>query len=181
MARKKIDRDVEVIVISNMYSYYSFTNGRDIAFQLDGFESEDYLTYGELKALSIGRSKKVLQNMGIIILDVLDQDITKEDVIQQLRLKDNYDKVLEIFELDSYDDIIPDVFVEFIKTSNSKEIKKVMSDAPFLKNVIEEITIELYRKSQIDSSIIATILQEHGIKENDIYQFLEDIKNANEE
>lgn len=178
MARVKIDRDVEVLVASNMTAYYNYNNGRDIAFELDGFETEEYLTFGDLKTISTGRGKSILNNMHILILDVLDNDITKDMVLEQLRLKGNYDKTRELFDLDDDVELEPLEFITFIESSTPDQINKALKEYDFLQSTIEDISVELYKEGKIENDKMAVILEHRGVSEDGRYQFLEDIKTS---
>lgn len=176
MSRIKIDRETEVLIVSNMHSYYSFSNGRNIAFELDGFETDEYLTYGELKTLSTGRSKGILQNMHILIVDVLSDEVGLDDVVTQLRLADNYRDAKKVLGLDEDEILEPEHFVDFVNEASAEEIEKVLKEYPFMTSVIEEISVKEYRDKNIESEIMAVVLKHRGVKEEELYEFLDDIR-----
>ena len=171
MARKVIDRNTEVVITNNIYASFNYSD-RGIHFELSEFGDEDYLTFGELKTLSTSKSKRVLQNMHILVTEVLtEEDIELEDVLEQLKLDKHYKIVRDLFGVE---EVTTDSFKDFLKESSAKEIKEVFKKHGFLKSILSETAVELYKKSDIDAGVMEEILTGLGIK--DVYSFLDDIR-----
>ena len=79
----RIDKDTEITVVNNTHGAFVYFF-KDISLELDEYGDEDTLTFGELKTISSGRHKKVLQNLLLLITDVDDDELTVNDVVKQL-------------------------------------------------------------------------------------------------
>ena len=173
---RNINRDIEVVVQSNIYASFSYSD-KGVHLELAEIGDEEYLTFGQLKTLSTSKSKRILQNLNILITDVLDDEVELEDVLEQLRLKKNYDSAKRILDTDVVDN---ESFVRYLKNSNttSVDIRKVFDEHPFMKTILTETAIEMYKKGSIDIGLVEAILSHIGVK--DVYSFLEDIRLSQE-
>lgn len=163
MARKKIDQDVEVIVMNNVRGsfFYKSRNG-DLVLDLTDFGDEQYVTFGDLKKMMASK-RVVLEQLRLVIVDVEDEEVTVNDVVESLRLADTY-KELE----SACDGEIGQYGIEnFIKESELSELdKKLSSKKTKLKNTIVETAVVMYRNGELtDYNKMKLIAEKIGRKD----------------
>ena len=95
MSRKKMDLDIEVLVQNNRRGILNYNDGRGALIELQEYGDEEYVSMRTLKSLSTGRNKNLLRTLSLIIIDVIDEEVTLEDVLAELRLTKYYDKAKE--------------------------------------------------------------------------------------
>ena len=93
--RKNIDLDIEVVLVNNVQSSFSYSDNRDTFFSMSEYGDEAIVTFGSLRKISSGKHKKLLQELYLLIDEVLDDEVTKEDVLRQLRLDAIYQEAID--------------------------------------------------------------------------------------
>lgn len=167
----RIDKDTEITVVNNTHGAFVYFF-KDISLELDEYGDEDTLTFGELKTISSGRHKKVLQNLLLLITDVNDDELTVDDVVKQLKLDRYYAPVKEA--INEEDDISSDSFKTFVEKSTAEELKKALS-IDNLKPALIEVSVELYKdKNFNDFDKRKAIGDSIGLE--DFNEFFSDIK-----
>lgn len=163
MAIKRIDKDVEVIVANNTTGgfFYQAPNGSFII-DLENNGDEDYVSFGDLKSI-MARKRKLLENLDLIIIDVLDEEFTAQDVVEALRLTDPYAELSSLKE-DEDDAITTELIKDFVVSADSdKLVKMLTSPKSKLKNRIFEASVEAYReKDLVDMNKMQAIAKAMG-------------------
>ena len=149
MAIKRIDKDVEVIIANNTTGgfFYQAANGSFII-DLDNNGDEDYVTFGDLKSI-MARKRKHLENLDLIIIDVLDDELTVKDVVEALRLNDSYSELASLKEQEE-DPFTTELVRNFVVSTDSDKLVKILTSSKSkLKNRIYEASIEAYRDKEL--------------------------------
>src|SRR5699024_12498287 len=117
MARKRIDSNTEIVVQNNLHSMFVYPK-LGIEFSQNG--DDDIVTYGELKSLNSGSGKRILRNFSLLVKEVLDDDVSYEDVIGYLKLLENYNEGRQIVAVDEQDNFLAadyeDIIVEYARS-----------------------------------------------------------------
>src|SRR5574344_431698 len=171
MSRKKIDLDIEVLVQNNRRGILNYNDGRGALIELQEYGDEEYVSMRTLKSLSTGRNKNLLRTLSLIIVDVIDEEVTLEDVLAELRLTKYYDKAKK--DMDTEDDLNVDVMDEFLEDASLDDIKRIMKNKN-LRTCVSERIIEKYKEGDISPGIVEFVLTDRGVV--DPYSFMDDIR-----
>lgn len=171
MSRKKMDLDIEVLVQNNRRGILNYNDGRGALIELQEYGDEEYVSMRTLKSLSTGRNKNLLRTLSLIIIDVIDEEVTLEDVLAELRLTKYYDKAKK--DMDTEDDLNVDVMDEFLEDASLDDIKRVMKNKN-LRTCVSERIIEKYKEGDISPGIVEFVLTDRGVV--DPYSFMDDIR-----
>lgn len=171
MSRKKMDLDIEVLVQNNRRGILNYNDGRGALIELQEYGDEEYVSMRTLKSLSTGRNKNLLRTLSLIIIDVIDEEVTLEDVLAELRLTKYYDKAKK--DMDTEDDLNVDVMDEFLEDASLDDIKRVMK-IKNLRTCVSERIIEKYKEGDISPGIVEFVLTDRGVV--DPYSFMDDIR-----
>lgn len=131
-------KDLEIKILSNFYGNvsYSSKNGT-VSFDLNGYGSYDYVTFGDLIALKNGYRRYFQENW--IVLDDT-EDYTAEELYKALRVDQYYNNILN-----------PDKINELFQYSPAK-IKSTISNYPkSMKETIYKIAVDKYKSGKLDS------------------------------
>lgn len=167
--KPKIDKDIDVVVTSNVRASFSYSDKRGVSIELDNHGDNEYLSFGELKSMASGKHKKTLQNMYLLITSIDHDEYTVDDVVSQLRLDRHYDKVKKIFDVDYLDEYSFDEFVT--EASHGRLLEAVKED--FLIAGLTESAVHLYKKGSIDLEKARMIFEACGV--SNFYEFLSDL------
>lgn len=171
MSRKKMDLDIEVLVQNNRRGILNYNDGRGALIELQEYGDEEYVSMRTLKSLSTGRNKNLLRTLSLIIIDVIDEEVTLEDVLAELRLTKYYDKAKK--DMGTEDDLNVDVMDEFLEDASLDDIKRVMKNKN-LRTCVSERIIEKYKEGDISPGIVEFVLTDRGVV--DPYSFMDDIR-----
>lgn len=171
MSRKKMDLDIEVLVQNNRRGILNYNDGRGALIELQEYGDEEYVSMRTLKSLSTGRNKNLLRTLSLIIIDVIDEEVTLEDVLAELRLTKYYDKAKK--DMDTEDDLNVDVMDEFLEDASLDDIKRVMKNKN-LRTCVSERIIEKYKEGDISPGVVEFVLTDRGVV--DPYSFMDDIR-----
>ena len=171
MSRKKMDLDIEVLVQNNRRGILNYNDGRGALIELQEYGDEEYVSMRTLKSLSTGRNKNLLRTLSLIIVDVIDEEATLEDVLAELRLTKYYDKAKK--DMDTEDDLNVDVMDEFLEGASLDDIKRIMKNKN-LRTCVSERIIEKYKEGDISPGIVEFVLTDRGVV--DPYSFMDDIR-----
>lgn len=166
-----MDLDIEVLVQNNRRGILNYNDGRGALIELQEYGDEEYVSMRTLKSLSTGRNKNLLRTLSLIIVDVIDEEVTLEDVLAELRLTKYYDKAKK--DMDTEDDLNVDVMDEFLEDASLDDIKRVMKNKN-LRTCVSERIIEKYKEGDISPGIVEFVLTDRGVV--DPYSFMDDIR-----
>ena len=166
-----MDLDIEVLVQNNRRGILNYNDGRGALIELQEYGDEEYVSMRTLKSLSTGRNKNLLRTLSLIIIDVIDEEVTLEDVLAELRLTKYYDKAKK--DMDTEDDLSVDVMDEFLEDASLDDIKRVMKNKN-LRTCVSERIIEKYKEGDISPGIVEFVLTDRGVV--DPYSFMDDIR-----
>lgn len=171
MARKKVDLDIEVMVQNNRRGILNYNDGRGALIELQEYGDEEYVSMRTLKSLSTGRNKTFLRSMSLLIVDVLDDETTLDDVLEELRLTKYYKRAKEDMNIE--EDLTTDTIDDFLDIAELDDIKKVMKNKN-LRTCISERIIEKYKEGDMAPGAVEFVLTDRGVK--DPYSFMDDIR-----
>ena len=166
-----MDLDIEVLVQNNRRGILNYNDGRGALIELQEYGDEEYVSMRALKSLSTGRNKNLLRTLSLIIVDVIDEEATLEDVLAELRLTKYYDKAKK--DMDTEDDLNVDVMDEFLEDASLDDIKRIMKNKN-LRTCVSERIIEKYKEGDISPGIVEFVLTDRGVV--DPYSFMDDIR-----
>lgn len=166
-----MDLDIEVLVQNNRRGILNYNDGRGALIELQEYGDEEYVSMRTLKSLSTGRNKNLLRTLSLIIIDVIDEEVTLEDVLAELRLTKYYDKAKK--DMDTEDDLNVDVMDEFLEDASLDDIKRIMKNKN-LRTCVSERIIEKYKEGDISPGIVEFVLTDRGVV--DPYSFMDDIR-----
>ena len=171
MSRKKMDLDIEVLVQNNRRGILNYNDGRGALIELEEYGDEEYVSMRTLKSLSTGRNKTLLRTLSLIIIDVIDEEVTLEDVLEELRLTKYYDKAKEDMAIE--EDLNAEVIDKFLDDASLDDIKRVMKNKN-LRTCVSERIIEKYKEEDMAPGAVEFVLTDRGVA--DPYSFMDDIR-----
>lgn len=171
MSRKKMDLDIEVLVQNNRRGILNYNDGRGALIELEEYGDEEYVSMRTLKSLSTGRNKTLLRTLSLIIIDVIDEEVTLEDVLEELRLTKYYDKAKEDMAIE--EDLNAEVIDKFLDDASLDDIKRVMKNKN-LRTCVSERIIEKYKEEDMAPGAVEFVLTDRGVV--DPYSFMDDIR-----
>jgi hypothetical protein len=149
--RVNVNRDTEVVVVSNCLSRFFYENPRmNIVIDLDKIGDEEYLTVGDLRTI-LNSNRVVLEGFKLLITDVLDGEYTLEDVLLYLGLDKKYDEFYSLSRKSKGD--MPEVtdIKNFLLKSPVSSFEKTM-----------ETINEKLRSRVIEASVVLFKAKEFG-------------------
>lgn len=178
---KRIDPNLEVIVANNTRGAFVYSD-RGLFIELGERGDSAYLTFGELRRIASSNNRAALQNMYLVLEEVLptdeDDDVTVQDVIEQLRLDSYYSKTKELLGLDEDEPLTYCSFIEFISSATPEEIAEATKD-PNLKEVMVQLAVELSIQNDLEpSSKLQVVLEAAGVE--NFYDYYERIQTLEE-
>lgn len=166
-----MDLDIEVLVQNNRRGILNYNDGRGALIELEEYGDEEYVSMRTLKSLSTGRNKTLLRTLSLIIIDVIDEEVTLEDVLEELRLTKYYDKAKEDMAIE--EDLNADVIDKFLDDASLDDIKRVMKNKN-LRTCVSERIIEKYKEEDMAPGAVEFVLTDRGVA--DPYSFMDDIR-----
>ncbi|MGP0689842.1 hypothetical protein ACW5UC_25170 [Priestia aryabhattai] len=149
--RVTVDRDVEVVVVSNCLGDFFYENPRmSMVIDLQHIDDEEYITVGDLRTI-LNSNRKILEGFDILITEVLDDRYTLDDVLTFLGLDKKYEEYYSLTGKRKG------------KMAEVKDIKDFLVKAPALtfEKVMETIEPKL-RNKVIETSVTLFKLKEFG-------------------
>lgn len=166
-SRKRIEQDVEIIIANNVRgSFFYKSRNEDLILDMDEYGDEEYVTFGDLKKM-MAQNRSILEKLKLVVVAVDHDDITVEEVVEALRLKDTYSELNSItedgFELDGIE--------SFIETSSQEELEKILnSNKTKLRSTIIETSVVMYREGKLkDYNKMKLIAEKIGRKDFQSY------------
>lgn len=166
-----MDLDIEVLVQNNRRGILNYNDGRGALIELEEYGDEEYVSMRTLKSLSTGRNKTLLRTLSLIIIDVIGEEVTLEDVLEELRLTKYYDKAKEDMAIE--EDLSADVIDKFLDDASLDDIKRVMKNKN-LRTCVSERIIEKYKEEDMAPGAVEFVLTDRGVA--DPYSFMDDIR-----
>lgn len=95
--RVNIDRNIEVIVVSNVVGSKFFYENPRMSQNIDlaKIGDEEYITVGDLRTM-LNSNRKILEGFQLLITDVVDNEVTLEDVLIYLGLDRKYEEYYDL-------------------------------------------------------------------------------------
>lgn len=171
MARNKINKDVEVVIANNTGgSYFYQSQNGQLIIDLENRGDEDYVTFADIKSI-MSRHRKTIEDLDLLIVDVLDDEVTIDDVVEALRVTDSYNELKSI-SLDG--EINVDTIYDFVTKGDPERVKKIaQSEKSKLIHRVAEATIRAFRKDELkDLNKLSSI--SNGIGHIDPYDYWKD-------
>lgn len=169
--RRKIDKDTDIEITSNVRASFSYLDKKGTSIELDNHGDTEFITFGELKTMASGKYKKTLQNMYVLITDVDDEDFTVDDVLKQLRLDKHYNRAKEILDVD---ELTVDAFDYFVEIASIEEISKAIKHESLVA-VLTESAVDLYKQGEIKLDKTKAVFEACGIEAKYFYDYLSDL------
>lgn len=166
-----MDLDIEVLVQNNRRGILNYNDGRGALIELEEYGDEEYVSMRTLKSLSTGRNKTLLRTLSLIIIDVIGEEVTLEDVLEELRLTKYYDKAKEDMAIE--EDLNAEVIDKFLDDASLDDIKRVMKNKN-LRTCVSERIIEKYKEEDMAPGAVEFVLTDRGVA--DPYSFMDDIR-----
>lgn len=149
--RVSVDRDVEVVVVSNALGRFFYENPRmSMVLDMEKIGSEEYVTVGDLRTI-LNSNRKILEGFDLLITEVLDSEYTVEDVLLFLGLDKKYKEYFSLTRKKGQD--IPEV----------GDIKDFLTKAPqhVFESQMENMDAKLRRKV-IETAVTLFKLKQFG-------------------
>lgn len=150
--RVTVDRDVEVVIVSNCLGSFFYENPRmSMVIDLQHIDDEEYITVGDLRTI-LNSNRKILEGFDILVTEVLDDRYTLDDVLVFLGLDRKYEEYYSLTGKRNKG-----------KMAEVKDIKDFLVKAPALtfEKVMETIEPKL-RNKIIETSVTLFKLKEFG-------------------
>lgn len=143
--RVAVDRNVEVVVVSNVIGRFYYENPRmSTVIDLHHIGDEEYVTVGDLRTI-INSSRKILEGFDLLLTEVIDSDYTLEDVLIFLGLDRKYDEYFSLNKGRSGAPQVADVR-DFLVNTPAKSFEKIMETIDSkLRSKIIEIAVTLFK------------------------------------
>lgn len=139
--RVTVDRDVEVVIVSNTTNRFFYENPRmSMIIDLHHIGDEEYITVGDLRTI-LNSNRNILEGFEILITEVMDGNYTVEDVLMFLGLDRKYQEYFsltrktsqDIAEVKDIKDFLlkapAHVFEKHMREMNSKLRAKIIENA----------------------------------------------------
>lgn len=178
--RVAIDRNTEVVVISNVIGNFYYENPRMATIiDLNHIGDEEYVTVGDLRTI-VNSDRKILEGFQLLITEVLDNQYELEDVLIFLGLDRKYEEYFSLTNGRKSINGASDI-KDFLTNTPFKSFEKIMKNIdPKLRTRIIESAVTLfklkefgdYNKMQLIKSFVHDDLfddAEVTEVENDIY------------
>lgn len=176
---KRIGKDVEVSIVNARHGGFYYESPRqEVVIDLEDFGSEDYVTFGDLK--SMNSKTNFLKNLTLIITEVLDEDVSIEDVVKSLKIQDSYSELLSLGEdkLETVEYIDVNLFNEFVKEADIDEIDRILnSEKSMVRYSVQEAATYMYKEGELaDFNKMTSVAEKSGHK--DVQKFWKDIDSS---
>lgn len=175
MVRKNIDVNTIVEVKNNLEDSFIY-DGRDNQLRLSGRDVSDSLSVRELKSTMAGQKRRNLMEFYILLDYTDDEDISVDDVLEYIRLKEHYNKAKEILGVQEDEQLDTHHFTEFVEVANKKMMDEALTELPELITVLTEQGIKAYKNNNIDAGAVESLIRFNGI--DDVHSFLDDLRSS---
>lgn len=141
--RVSVDRDTELVVVSNVPHRFFYENPRlSIVIDLQNIGDQEYLTVGDIRTI-MNSNRKIIEGFSLLITDVLDNQYTLEDVLVFLGLDKKYDDYYSLTKKRIGDVVSVSDIKEFLLNSPVNSFEKTMEkiDDKLRARVIEQAVV----------------------------------------
>ncbi|MEX3625192.1 hypothetical protein [Viridibacillus arvi] len=148
--RVAVDRNVEVVVVSNVIGRFYYENPRMATIiDLHHIGDEEYVTVGDLRAM-LNSNRKILEGFQLLLTEVMDSQYELEDVLVFLGLDRKYEEYFSLTKGNG-------------KVAQTSDIKDFLLNTPVkpFEKIIETIDPKL-RTRIIEASVTLFKLKEFG-------------------
>lgn len=145
--RVAVDRNTEVVVVSNTIGRFYYSNPRmSTILDLNHIGDEEYITVGDLRTI-LNSSRKILEGFQLLITEVVDSEYTLEDVLLFLGLDRKYDEYFSLTKKFNNEGIATAGDIKsFILNTSVNAFEKVMQNIdPKLRARIIEASVALFK------------------------------------
>jgi hypothetical protein len=157
--RIAVSRDTEVVFMNNTSGNFFYRCPRSHAtFDLYEYGDTDYITIEQLLTMN-NKSRKILQEFWIVLLDTTNEDVEIEDVLKYLGLDRLYNDIIRPEDIDGF--IINSNDIKF------EDALKKMNKA--LATKVVERSVVLYKKGKLNSISKVNTLKEF-VGDDDLFE-----------
>lgn len=158
--RVSVDKNVEVVVVSNSKNRIVYKNPRmNTEIDLYQIGDEEYLTVSDLRAI-MNTSRKMLEGFTLLITDVLDDKYTVEDVLIFLGLDKKYQEYFSLSRKSIGDNAdISDIKNFIIKSPVHIFEKQLKTVNDSLRSKIIETSVTIFKLGQFSDYNKMRIIQ----------------------
>jgi hypothetical protein len=148
--RVSVDRNVEVVVVSNTIGRFYYKNPRmSTIIDLHHIGDEEYITVGDLRTI-LNSSRRVLEGFQLLITEVINNEVTLEDVLLFLGLDKRYEEYFSLTNNKNGKASTNDI-KDFLMYTPAKQFEKIM-----------ETIDQKLREKIIESAVALFKLKEFG-------------------
>ena len=144
--RVNIDKNVEVIVANNSFYHFIYDNPRiNTSFDLQNWGDEEYITVGELRTM-VNASRKIFEGFTLLIIEILDDEYTLEDLLTYLGLDNKYEEYFKMIPNKRDKRASVADIRTFIEKSTTERFKQVLSGMDErLRGTVIETALTLFK------------------------------------
>lgn len=145
--RVSVDRNTEVVVVSNTLGRFYYANPRmSTIIDLSHIGDEEYITVGDLRTI-LNSSRKILEGFQLLITEVVGSEYELEDVLLFLGLDKKYEEYFSITKKFNNTGIATAGDIkEFIINTSANAFEKVLENIdPKLRARIIEVSVALFK------------------------------------
>jgi hypothetical protein len=160
--RVTVDRDVEVVVISNVLTKFFYENPRmNMVIDLENIGDEEYLTVGDIRTI-LNSNRKILEGFQLVITEVLDDSYTLEDVLTFLGLDKKYDEYYSLARKPKGSRIEVTDIKNFLEKSSVDAFEKTMKSIDEkLRSRVIETAVVLFKKKEFGDFNKMRVIEEY--------------------
>jgi len=147
--RINIDRNVEVVVMNNTFGRFIYENPRmTMVIDMENYGDEEYVTVGDLRVI-LNSNRKILENFMLLITEVLDDNLTLEDVLLFLGLDKKYKEFFALNHRKNSSANVRDIQYFIIK-SNPEKFERMMENMDErLRNRVIDTSVKLFKLKKL--------------------------------
>jgi hypothetical protein len=160
--RVTVDRDVEVVVVSNSLMQFFYENPRmNQVIDLAHINDEEYVTVGDLRVI-LNSNRKILEGFQILITEVLSDEYTLDDVLTFLGLDKRYDEYYSLTGKKKGSMAEVTDIKDFLNNSPVSSFEKTMSQIDEkLRSRVIETAVTLFKLKEFGDYNKMRIIQEY--------------------
>ena len=170
--RVNIDKNVEVLIVNNSNSRIILNNNKlSTPIDLEEKGDEEYITVGELRTL-VNTNRKMFEGFKLIVADILDDDLTLEDLFTFVGLEKAYNEYFSLRPNSKDKSVSTDDIDMFILKSNANRFEEILNGCSVeLKHKIIFTAIEIFRDGELNDYAKMQVLRK--FTDEDLFDDLE--------
>lgn len=141
-----VDKNVEVVIVNNTFGRFFYQNPRTSQIiDMERWGDQDYITVGDLRTI-LNSNRKILENYMLLLVEVLDDEYSLEDVLNYLGLAKKYDEYFSILPKHKRGQVEVGDIENFIIKSNPQRFKEHMERMDHrLRSRVIEVAVTLFK------------------------------------